>query len=143
MANVNIDAIRQICGDMNSALTKLEKISHLNEKEFLNSEEKIDSSKYNLIVVIEGAIDICNHIASRMGGRSPQDYADCFAILHELGIFSDEFVDKLKRMAKFRNLIVHRYWKVDNKKVFDIICNNIADIKDYLLGIEQYLIKNA
>ncbi|OGF67201.1 MAG: hypothetical protein A2Y62_09425 [Candidatus Fischerbacteria bacterium RBG_13_37_8] len=142
MAKVNIDVIRQISGDINYALAKLEKISHLHEDEFLHSEEKIDSAKYNLIVVIEGSIDICNHIVSRMGGRAPQDYADCFEVLRELSIFSSEFIDKLKSMAKFRNLIVHRYWKVDNKKVFAIINNNIADIKEYLQGIDQYLSKN-
>jgi uncharacterized protein YutE (UPF0331/DUF86 family) len=53
---------------------------------------------------------------AKAGGRAPCDYADCFRILGEIGIFDEEFVEKLEKMAKFRNLLVHLYWQVDNKK---------------------------
>lgn len=139
MPKFNIDRIRQIAGEINFALSKLEAIGKLNEEDFLKSQEKIDGAKYNLIVVIEGGIDICNHIVARAGGRAPYDYADCFAILGELEVFSAEFVEKLRRMAKFRNLLVHLYWKVDNRKVFNIIREDISDIKVYLQGIEKFI----
>ena len=32
-----------------------------------------------------------------------------------------QFVERLKSMAKFRNLLVHLYWKVDDNKVFQIL----------------------
>lgn len=139
MPEFNIDRIRQMIGEINFALSKLETIGKLDEEDFLKSQEKIDSAKYNLIVVIEGAIDICNHIVARAGGRAPYDYADCFVILGELNLFSDEFVEKLKRMAKFRNLLVHLYWTVDNSKVFHIIKENISDIRKYIQGIKKFI----
>jgi uncharacterized protein YutE (UPF0331/DUF86 family) len=71
-------------------------MSKLDEEHFIKNHEKIDSAKYNLIGVIEGAIDICNHIVAKAGGRAPNDDADCFAILGELGALTDEFVEKLK-----------------------------------------------
>ncbi|RLE07299.1 MAG: DUF86 domain-containing protein, partial [Candidatus Aminicenantes bacterium] len=94
---------------------------------------------YNLIIIIEGAIDICNHIVARAGGRAPTDYGDCFAILGELEILSPELVEKLKKMAKFRNLLVHLYWKVDNQRVFNIIQKDINDIKLFLLAIKKFI----
>jgi len=135
----NIDRIRQIIGEINFASSKLEAMGKLDEEHFLKNHEKIDSAKYNLIVVIEGAIDICNHIVAKAGGRAPNDYADCFAILGELGVLTDEFVEKLKRMAKFRNLLVHLYWQVDNRKVFSILREDIFDIKKYLQRIEEFI----
>ncbi|MBS1257208.1 MAG: hypothetical protein MAG551_00244 [Candidatus Scalindua arabica] len=135
MPKFNIDRIRQISGEINVALSKLRKISELKEDEFIKAQEKIDSAKYNLIVVIEGAIDICNHIVAKAGGRSPCDYADCFSILGELEIFSEEFVERFRKMAKFRNLLVHLYWKVDNRKVYKVIKEDIGDIEEYLEGI--------
>lgn len=139
MPKFNIDRIRQIIGEINFAFSKLEAMSKLDEEHFLKNQEKIDSAKYNLIVVIEGAIDICNHIVAKAGGRAPNDYADCFAILGELGVLTDEFVEKLKRMAKFRNLLVHLYWQVDNRKVFSILKEDIFDIKKYLQRIEEFI----
>jgi len=135
----NIDRIRQIVGEINFAFSKLEAMGKLDEEDFLKNHEKIDSAKYNLIVVIEGAIDICNHIVAKAGGRAPNDYADCFAILGELGVLTDEFVEKLKRMAKFRNLLVHLYWQVDSRKVFSILREDIFDIKKYLQRIEEFI----
>lgn len=143
MPKFNIDRIKQIIGEINFALSKLETVSKIDEENFLIDHEKIDSAKYNLIVVIEGAIDICNHIVARAGGRAPNDFADCFAILGELGAFPAEFVEKLKRMAKFRNLLVHLYWQVDNRKVFSILREDIFDIRKYLQGIEKFIEKCA
>jgi uncharacterized protein YutE (UPF0331/DUF86 family) len=44
--------------------------------------------------------------------RVPEDYADTFSIIGEAGRFSKEFVEKLTRMARFRNRLVHIYWEV-------------------------------
>jgi uncharacterized protein YutE (UPF0331/DUF86 family) len=135
----NIDRISQLTGEINQALSKLEKIGQVPEDEFLNKFENIDSAKYNLIVAIEAAIDICNHIVAKAGGRSPTDYADCFRILGELGIFDKEFINRLEKMAKFRNLLVHLYWQVDNQKVYSIIKRDIFDLRKYLKGIGKFI----
>lgn len=139
MPEYNIDRIRQIMGEINAALHKLARYSGISVEEFLSSSEKVDSAKYNLIIAIEGAIDICNSIVARAGGRAPQDHADCFAILGELKLINGEYVDRLKRMAKFRNLLVHLYWKVDDRKVYQILKEDIQDIKDYLKVIDKVI----
>ncbi|UCH98570.1 MAG: DUF86 domain-containing protein [Candidatus Aminicenantes bacterium] len=142
MAEFNIDRINNIVGEINAGLAKLEKIRNLSKEDFLASPEKVDSAKYNLIVVTEGACDICNHIAAKAGGRSPQSYADCFEILEELGLFPTDFAKKLKQMAKFRNLLVHLYRKVDNSRVFDIIHKDISTVREYLKTINSYIIEH-
>lgn len=139
MSKFNLDRIRQIVGEINNAVYKLERDAELSEQEFISNTDKLDAAKYNLIIAIEGAIDICNHIVSRAGGRAPCDYADCFAILAELDVFPVEFVGRLKKMARFRNLLVHLYWHVDNKKVYSILKQDIQDLRAYLQGIEKFI----
>ncbi len=139
MVKFNIDRLRQIVGEINFALKKLHDISLLTENEFLSSFEKIDSAKYNLIIAIEGAIDICNHIVAKVGGRAPTDYSDCFKILEELGIFNEKFIERLQKMAKFRNLLVHLYWQVDNRQVYKILKKDINDLKKYLQIIGKFI----
>ncbi len=131
MPKFNIDRIRQLFGEINSSLHKLDGYAELSEEEFLSSVDKVDSAKYNLIVAIEGAIDICNHIVVRAGGRAPNDHADCFEVLGELKMLPTVFVERLKSMAKFRNLLVHLYWKVDDRKVYQILKKDIRDIKEF------------
>jgi uncharacterized protein YutE (UPF0331/DUF86 family) len=133
----NKDRIRQIMGEINDALRKLKGYAGLSEKEFLSQPEKIDGAKYNLIVAIEGAMDICNSIVARAGGRAPRDHADCFAVLGELGLLKNDFVERLKRMARFRNLLVHLYWKIDDGKVFQILREDVQDIRKFLRTIDR------
>jgi uncharacterized protein YutE (UPF0331/DUF86 family) len=124
-------------GEINAALHKLAGYAEISEKDFVANPEKLDSAKYNLIVAIEGAMDICNSIVARAGGRAPKDHADCFEVLRELNFLEPEFVERLKRMARFRNLLVHLYWKVDDKKIYQILKQDIQDIKDYLKVIAK------
>ena len=42
-------------------------------------------------------------------------------------------------MAKFRNLIVHLYWKVDNKEVYNILKNNLDDFDAIKKVLREYL----
>lgn len=139
MTKFNVDRIRQLLGEINSSLNKLDGYAELIEEDFLANADKVDSAKYNLIVAIEGAIDICNHIVARAGGRAPHDHADCFEVLGELKILPSEFVERLKSMAKFRNLLVHLYWKVDDQKVYLILERDIRDIKEYIKRINTII----
>lgn len=139
MPEFNVDRIRQLLGEINSSLHKLDSYAQLSEKGFLSNSDKVDSAKYNLIVAIEGAIDVCNHLVARAGGRAPHDHADCFEVLRELKMLSDDFVVRLKSMAKFRNLLVHLYWKVDDRKVFQILKRNIQDIREYIKEIKNLI----
>lgn len=139
MPKFNIDRIRQIIGEVNSSLHKLDGYAELSEENFLSNADKVDSAKYNLIVAIEGAIDICNHIVVKAGGRAPNDHADCFEVLRELKMLQDEFVERLKSMAKFRNLLVHLYWKADNRKVYQILLEDTGDIKKFINKIKNFI----
>lgn len=137
MTEYNVDRIRQIMGEINAALRKLDAYAGLTEEAFLSNPEKVDGAKYNLIVAIEGAMDICHSIAARAGGRAPRDHADCFEVLKELDFLEADFVERLKRMAKFRNLLVHLYWKIDDKKVYTILREDIRDIREYLAVVNK------
>ena len=143
MLEYNIDRIRQIMGEINAALRKLDGYAGIAEEEFLANPEKVDGAKYNLIVAIEGAMDICSSIVARAGGRAPQDNADCFQVLGELGFLEEGFVARLKRMARFRNLLVHLYWKVDDRKVLSILKEDIRDIREYLEVINKAVARGA
>jgi uncharacterized protein YutE (UPF0331/DUF86 family) len=42
-------------------------------------------------------------------------------------------------MVKFRNLLVHLYWKVENGKLYDYLRNNLGDFEEFKLAIRTYL----
>jgi len=58
-----------------------------------------------------------------------------FGVLKEEAI-QKELAAKLENMARFRNLLVHRYGEVDNKRVLEVIKHNLQDIEEFEKEIE-------
>ena len=108
--------------EVEKALYKLRKLRNIEENEFFSDFKNIDAAKYNFILAIEACIDICNHIVAKLAKRIPKDYADCFKILNEIGLIKDqEFVYRLMNIERFRNILVHFYWKVEDERLFKIL----------------------
>ena len=44
----------------------------------------------------------------------------------------EESVARLERMARFRNLLVHMYWKIDYQRVHEIIRHDLQDLRAFV-----------
>ena len=128
----NEDKVRKITSEIIAALARLEDLQKLSLEAFMADAHKIGSAKYSLIVAIEGAVDLCNHIIAKNGFRTSEDYADTFKVMNEQGAFDQGFTSSLIQMARFRNRLVHIYWDIDDKELFRIIQERLGDIKRFL-----------
>lgn len=133
--SINTHKLRQKAADVRQALLRLAPVKGLTLEEFLADEQRVAASKYYLIMATEAAIDICNHLVARLTGRAPNSYADCFNILLEERFLSSGLAERLTQMAKFRNLLIHRYGDIDDRQVYHIICNSLDDLELYLAEI--------
>lgn len=95
-----------------------------------------------LQMMIESCVDIAGHIISDKGWRAPKSYADAFKILHESGVISGSSFQALEKMAKFRNIVVHDYDKIDAEIVVSILKRNLDDFTDYRDAIINLLRTN-
>lgn len=129
---LNADLLRQRAKEIRDALDVLARYGAAPRKEFLARPEIVDAAKYRLVVAIEAAISICTHLAARLADRTPESYADCFVELGRAGIIPADLADRLGRMARFRNLLVHVYWEVDNARVWEIVRQDLGDLEAYL-----------
>jgi len=133
--------VRELLGRINDALRRLRDLGQLPEDDFLGDYHNTESAKYLLIVAIAAAIDLCNHIAARQGGRAPEDYADCFSILLELKVMRPDLASRLRQMARFRNLLVHLYAQVDNQLVYRVVQDDLGDFDAFQRAILDWLEK--
>jgi uncharacterized protein YutE (UPF0331/DUF86 family) len=131
--------VRDLLGQIGESRRRLDELARLPEAEFLADYRNTESAKYLLIVAIEAAIDTCNHIVACRGGRAPADYADCFSILADLGAIEAALADHLKRMARFRNLLVHLYWQVDNQRVHQMMQSELGDLDSFCEQIARWI----
>ena len=84
-----------------------------------------------LQMMIESCVDIAGHIISDQGYRIPKSYADTFRVLHEEDILDKELFDTMEKIAKFRNIVVHHYDKVNPEIVVTILRKHLDDFLSY------------
>ena len=92
-----------------------------------------------LQMMIETCADVAGHIISDKGYRVPATYADTFRVLYENGILKKDLFETMETMAKFRNIIVHRYDKVGTEIVVGILKKDLNDFSAYKDAIIKIL----
>ena len=92
-----------------------------------------------LQILVELCIDIANHIISDQKMRFPDGYADTFKVLLENRVINQRLWSRMDKMAKFRNVVVHQYEKIDPAIVVSILQNNLADFEKFRKAITKFL----
>lgn len=137
---IDIEKIKRYAAEIREN-TRLIKEYTTSEKDFFSDKRNILSVKHLLLQSIESTAIICNHLLSKMGKIAPSGYTECFKGLEEIGAFGREATEKFVRMARFRNILIHHYLKVDDKEVFKYTKENLTDFEDFLEGIFNFLKK--
>jgi uncharacterized protein YutE (UPF0331/DUF86 family) len=128
---LNEDLVRSRCQEIEDSLQRLERIKESRKDDFLKDRDLQDIASYRLLVAIEAALSLCYHIAAKRLKRVPEEYAECFSILSGAGVISTELSERLQKTARFRNLLVHMYWKIDYGAVYDILHNSLDDLRRF------------
>jgi len=139
--SVDKEKIAQRISDIQTAICNLAKYAKMDEGEFLSDDEKMAAAKYYLIAMIEGCISLCTHILAKDLHKVPDTYTTCFKILADNNVLSEALANSLAKMAGFRNLLIHRYWEIDDKKVHQYIKTEIVNVHEYIKIVrDKYLI---
>ena len=108
-------------------------------KDYLSRKKDQRFLERTLHLACECCIDIAAHIISRQGFREPKDNKDLFAILFENKIIPENVCNTMIKMAKFRNIIVHDYARIEPEIVLGILRKDIGDFKKFAREIFRYL----
>ena len=143
MNDLENSVLNRLFTEMDESLRKLRSLSKISKDEFLGHYEKIDTAKYNFIVAIEAIIDICNRIISKRELGFPQDYSDVIKLMSQEGVLEGDLVGRLVEMVKFRNMLVHLYWKIENDRLYQYLKENLGDFEAFQEAIRKYLKKSS
>ena len=115
-------------------------------QEFLNSPIHQGSTERFLQLAIESCINIGNPLIAlyqfTKSVSTPATYADIFTELGRLGVVEHEFMQRLIKMAGFRNRLVHLYWEIDYETLYGYLQNNLNDFKWFQKCVVEFLNKN-
>lgn len=136
---LNPDLVRSRCAEMEESLNRLEAFRSVSREEFLADRDMLDIACYRLLIAIEASLALCFHVSAKHLHQVPEEYAGCFGLLENAGILNADLTERLKQMARFRNLLVHVYWKVDYEQVYDVIRDRLDDLRAFRAAIIRLL----
>lgn len=101
-------------------------------EEFNSNPLLYGSAERFLHLSIEALIDIGNHIISDDNLGRVDVYKDIALILAENGYLSKKEKNLFAKIIAFRNILVHDYLDLDREAIFNLLKNNLADLRGIL-----------
>ena len=136
---VRKDEIRKKLVEMDSYLEQVEEYFPSEEDEFLRSRIEKHGIYKLLESAIEEVIKICSMINSDLSLGIPSDEDSIIKNLEDKKIISEELAEKIIQMKGFRNILVHRYGKINDKEAFETIKENLGDFEIFKKEILKFL----
>jgi uncharacterized protein YutE (UPF0331/DUF86 family) len=137
------ERVKEHLKHLNKYCLLLTEIKKRDFEEFMKDPILQGSAERFLQLAIESCLNIGNRILSLSQFEKPTDtpetYADIFIQLKKHGAIDNVFCNRLVKMAKFRNRLVHLYWEIEKDKLYEIIQDNIEDFSTFRQNILAYL----
>lgn len=89
----------------------------------------------------EICIDIGQLIIAAENFSVPQEASQIFIILGEEKILPQKFARDFSAVARFRNLLVHEYTKIDMAKVYRYLQKDLSNFSTFAQAIARYMKK--
>ena len=120
-------------------IAELEKIRNIDLESFKNG-DGWKLAQFHLHRALEGVFNISSHILSRIPGATATQYKEIAMKLGEYKIVPLDFAnDKLVKMAKYRNRLVHFYAQITPEELYKILEDNLGDFEIFLTSVKKVL----
>ena len=136
---IDSDLVRRKLSRLNMYLDKLKPIANHTFNEYLSDFYMKTSAERLIQLIVERASNINSHVVIESRERPPEDYTSSFIRASDAGLITHELANKLKGSGGMRNIIVHDYLDIDDKKIYEILPIAISDYKEYIRQVDDFL----
>ena len=112
-------------------LGKLERLSRFSYDEFMAEFWYLEAAVHLLQTSIEALVDISRYVIRSLGLPSADAYQQVPVVLADAGYVDQTSAAIYDKMVRFRNLIVHHYYRVKPEEVYQILTENLSDLQNW------------
>lgn len=95
--------------------------------------------RYSLILLVEALTDAVTLILEAVHGVAPESYRDAMLLAGEKGLLPYRVARVLASLASLRNMLVHRYWRVDDERVYTETRESLRVVEEALEALHRYV----
>jgi uncharacterized protein YutE (UPF0331/DUF86 family)/predicted nucleotidyltransferase len=135
MIRYQSDRMRNLLSALFESQRALDSLARMPEADFLADPHRRASARYHLVLTAEAIVDIAQHLIAQNRWRPPETYSEALQVLQEHGVLHEALAQRLSDLIRMRHRLVHRYWEVDDRLVFQAIPQAMQDIEDFVQAI--------
>ncbi len=136
---MDIERIKDKLSELQVYITELNEDIPDEEEEYLGERLTRRACERTFQLACEDVLDICNLIIAGKGLGLPKDNRDAIRKLADNKIIPKELEARLKDMVSFRNLLIHRYGKVDDSRAYHYLKEDIDDLYEFSEAINKLI----
>jgi len=138
------DVVQHLIQEIEEAISEMKKCTSFDEDVFIKDRTLRFSLRYSVIQAVESAADLGLTILEKKFNTTAKSYREVFRKLVLNGVISLNIGKSLEKMASLRNMIVHRYWDIDDLLIYrGAKEGGIETIKKYMEVIKEFVTKEV
>ncbi len=136
---MDIERIKDKLSELLVYIAELDEDIPDTEDEYIGERRTRRACERTFQLACEDVLDICNLIIAGKSLGLPKDNRDAIRKLADDKIIPKKLSNSLEDMVSFRNLLVHRYGKVDDSRAYQYLKEDIDDLYEFAETIEKLI----
>ena len=124
-------------------LDRLERLSRFSYDEFTAEFWYLAAAIHLLQTSIEALVDISRYVIRSLELPSADAYRQVPSVLTDAGYFDQTSAETYDKMVRFRNLVVHHYYRVDPEDIYTILTENLSDLQNWRTTLLEIIESDA
>jgi uncharacterized protein YutE (UPF0331/DUF86 family) len=114
----------------------LDEVRAAGEQAYFDSSYTKLATQHALQLAVQICIDVGAHLIAEFGLPPADDYGGVFSRLEDADVLDADLAGRLRRAAGLRNLLVHAYAEVDDRKVWEALAG-LDDLREYAVAVNR------
>jgi uncharacterized protein YutE (UPF0331/DUF86 family) len=131
--------VLEILQTLEEYVATLERLRRLPREQVVGDSVTQWAARYGLVCAIQCVLDASLHILVDAGFDRPHDNKEIIDALGRHAIVPEALAGRMRGMAGFRNILVHRYFKVDAQKVHEHLNAGLDDFVTFAKHVRNWL----
>ncbi|MDO9300159.1 MAG: DUF86 domain-containing protein [Anaerolineales bacterium] len=109
---------------------------------FMQDTRNIWAAESCLRRALEALFDMGRHIAAKGFGEAVTEYKEIASTLNRRNVISASDLELMKKLAGYRNRLVHFYHDVSADELFEICASHLGDVEKIVNTLRSWLANN-
>jgi len=134
------EVYERLVGEAKEAIEEMKDITSMSRDDFIKSRRARFSLRYSIVMAVEALADLAIAILEKDFNEVVESYREAFMKLLEKGIISAEIAESMVKLVSLRNLIVHRYWVINDLRIYEEAKRGgIKVLEEFISEVSRYV----